>query len=62
MAVGMVGGAVMMCGSCHVESDDDEYWNKGAVGKGVRRVRNSFRESFRAIRPRKYLSEDRDYV
>ena len=62
MAVGLIGGAIMMCGSCYVESDEEEYWNRGPIGKGVRRVQHSFRESFRSIRPRKYMTEDRDYV
>lgn len=59
MGVGILGGAVMLCGSAYAESEDDEYWNKGRVGKGIRRVRQSFRESYRAVRPR---DKDVDYV
>uniref|UniRef100_H2Z166 Claudin n=1 Tax=Ciona savignyi TaxID=51511 RepID=H2Z166_CIOSA len=59
MAVGLLGGAIMMCGSFYVEQEEDEYWNKGRVGRGVRRVRSSFRQSFRG---RPIISKDTDYV
>nr|XP_002120514.1 claudin-1 [Ciona intestinalis] len=57
MAIGVLGGAVMMCGSFYVDKEEDEYWNKGRVGRGVRRMRSSFRQSFR---PR--VTKDADYV
>jgi len=49
MALGMLGGLVMMCGSFYVESEDGDYWKENRVGRGVRRMRESFRESFRPV-------------
>lgn len=60
MALGMLGGLVMMCGSFYVESEDDDYWRNNKVGRGVRRMRESFRESFRPVRTNK--DRNVDYV
>ena len=61
LAVGTLGGAVMLCGSCYVESEEEEYWNRGKVGRGLQRVRHSFRESYRLARPKK-SGPPMDYV
>merc|ERR1712135_208195 len=42
-------GLAMMCGSFYVESEDGDYWKENRVGRGVRRMRESFRESFRPV-------------
>jgi len=62
MGIGILGGAIMVCGSFYVESEDDEYWNKGKVGHGLRRMRESFRSSYRAVRPRPRDKPAADYV
>ena len=60
MVAGILGGAVMLCGSFYVEEEEEEYWNKGPVGKGVRRMQNSFRQSYRAVRGR--VDRNAEYV
>jgi len=60
MIIGVIGGLLMLCGSFHNEDDNDDYMNRTRVG-GVRRMRESFRESYRALRPRP-AQKEADYV
>jgi len=61
MILGVIGGLVMLCGSFHNEEEVDDYMARSRVGRGVRRMRESFRESYRALRPRP-AQKDVDYV
>lgn len=60
LILGLLGGLVMLCGSFYTE-DEDDYLARTRVGRGVRRMRESFRESYRALRPRP-AQKDVDYV
>jgi len=60
MFVGVLGGIIMLCGSSYDGDEEDGYLGQ-RLGRGVRRMRESFRDSYRAIRPRPQ-NKDVDYV